>query len=60
MVVKPNEHQIDDVKRLTKELGVDELKLKTAQIYDYKNGSDLIQIIQHIHATKGIEMGRIQ
>lgn len=42
LVVKPNEHQIEDVKRLTRELGVDELKLKTAQIYNYQNGSDLI------------------
>jgi radical SAM protein with 4Fe4S-binding SPASM domain len=45
LVVKPNEHQIDDVKKLAKELGVDEVKLKTAQIYDFKNGSDLIPSI---------------
>jgi radical SAM protein with 4Fe4S-binding SPASM domain len=42
LVVKPNEHQIDDVHRIAKELGVDQVVLKTAQIYDYKNGSDLI------------------
>ncbi len=42
LVVKPNEHQIEDAQRLANELGVDELVLKTAQIYDYKNGSDLI------------------
>ncbi len=42
LVVKPNEHQIGEVKELAKEIGVDEVKLKTAQIYDYKNGSDLI------------------
>lgn len=42
LVVKPNEHQVADVKALAKELGVDEVKLKTAQIYDYQNGSDLI------------------
>jgi radical SAM protein with 4Fe4S-binding SPASM domain len=42
LVVKPNEHQIADAQRLADELGVDELVLKTAQIYDYKNGSDLI------------------
>src|SRR5258707_1153220 len=45
LVVKPNEHQIDDVKTLARQLGVDEVKLKTAQIYDYKNGSDLIPSI---------------
>jgi len=42
LVVKPNEHQIPDVHALAKKLGVDQVVLKTAQIYDYKNGSDLI------------------
>ncbi|UXP34027.1 SPASM domain-containing protein [Reichenbachiella agarivorans] len=42
LVVKPNEHQIDDAKRLAKEIGVNEIQFKTAQIYDYENGSDLI------------------
>ena len=37
LVVKPNEHQIEDVKRLAKEVGVDEVRFKTAQIYDYEN-----------------------
>ena len=39
LVVQPNEHQIADVKKLAKEIGVDSVGLKTAQIYDYKNGS---------------------
>ncbi len=42
LVVKPNEHQIEEVKSLAKELGVDEIRLKTAQIYDYEGGSPLI------------------
>jgi radical SAM protein with 4Fe4S-binding SPASM domain len=42
LVVKPNEHQMDDAKRLTKELGVDEIKFKTAQVYNYENGNELI------------------
>ncbi len=42
LVVKPNEHQIPEVYRLAKEIGVDEVKLKTAQIYDYENGNPLI------------------
>jgi len=45
LVVKPNEHQIGEVKRLANELGVDEVALKTAQIYDYRAGSDLIPSI---------------
>lgn len=42
LVVKPNEHQIDEVYELAEELGIDEVKLKTAQVYDYKNGNPLI------------------
>jgi radical SAM protein with 4Fe4S-binding SPASM domain len=42
LVVKPNEHQIPDIFALGKLLGVDEVLLKTAQIYDYQNGSPLI------------------
>jgi radical SAM protein with 4Fe4S-binding SPASM domain len=42
LVVKPNEHQIDEARSLSKKLGVDELVLKTAQIYNYEQGSDLI------------------
>lgn len=32
LVVKPNEHQLDDVKKLAKALGVNEFAFKTAQI----------------------------
>ncbi|MDQ3111760.1 MAG: SPASM domain-containing protein [Bacteroidota bacterium] len=42
LVVKPNEHQVEDVHKLAAELGVDEVVLKTAQVYDYENGNDLI------------------
>lgn len=42
LVVRPNEHQIEDVKRLGKELGVDKVVLKTAQVYDFENGNPLI------------------
>jgi radical SAM protein with 4Fe4S-binding SPASM domain len=42
LVVKPNEHQIEEVKKLGAELGVDEIRFKTAQIYDFENGNELI------------------
>lgn len=42
LVVKPNEHQVSDVFALAKEIGVDEVRLKTAQVYDYKHGNELI------------------
>ncbi len=42
LVVKPNEHQIEEVKKLAKEIGADEVKLKTAQVYDFEHGNTLI------------------
>lgn len=42
VVFKPNEHQVEAVKKLGKELGVDEVKIKTAQIYDFEHGHSLI------------------
>lgn len=37
LVVKPNEHQLEDIKKLAKEVGVDEVRFKTAQVYDFEN-----------------------
>ncbi|MET0300917.1 MAG: radical SAM/SPASM domain-containing protein, partial [Flavitalea sp.] len=37
LVVKPNEHQVEEIKKLAAEIGVDEVRFKTAQIYDYEN-----------------------
>lgn len=42
LVVKPNEHQIPEIYKLAKEIGIDEVKLKTAQVYDYEHGNELI------------------
>jgi radical SAM protein with 4Fe4S-binding SPASM domain len=42
LVVKPNEHQIPEIYKLAKKYGVDEVKLKTAQIYNFQKGSPLI------------------
>lgn len=36
LVVKPNEHQVDEIKRLAREVGVDEVRFKTAQVYEYE------------------------
>jgi MoaA/NifB/PqqE/SkfB family radical SAM enzyme len=46
LVVKPNEHQIDDIYRIAEEIGVDEVKLKSAQVYEYEHGNDLIPTIE--------------
>ena len=37
LVVKHNEHQIEDVKKLAAEIGADDVWFKTAQVYDYEN-----------------------
>jgi radical SAM protein with 4Fe4S-binding SPASM domain len=37
LVVRPNEHQIEEIKRIAKEVGVDAVRFKTAQVYDYEN-----------------------
>lgn len=42
LVVAPNEHEIEEIKELGKEIGVDEVRFKTAQIYEYEDGSPLI------------------
>lgn len=47
LVVKPNEHQLEEVRQLAQELEVDDVWFKTAQIYDYKQGSPLIPTIDY-------------
>lgn len=60
LVVKPNEHQIDEVNKLGRELGVDEVAFKTAQIYDYQQGSDLIPTIDRYSRYKKNNDGTYQ
>jgi radical SAM protein with 4Fe4S-binding SPASM domain len=45
LVVKPNEHQLEDIKQLANEIGVDGVRFKTAQIYNYVHGNPLIPTI---------------
>jgi radical SAM protein with 4Fe4S-binding SPASM domain len=58
LVVKPNEHQIPEIKRIAKKLGIDQVVLKTAQIYDYENGSDLIPVQEKYSRYKRAADGR--
>ena len=58
LVVKPNEHQIEDIKRLAKEVGVDEVRFKTAQVYDYETDPNkLIPTIDKFSRYKKNEDG---
>ncbi len=42
LAVKPNEHEIPEVFSLGEKIGVNETRIKTAQLYDYKNGNPLM------------------
>jgi radical SAM protein with 4Fe4S-binding SPASM domain len=42
LVFKHNIHQIAEIRKMAKVLGVNKLELKTAQVYNYEKGSDLI------------------
>jgi len=37
LVVKPNEHQLGGILELAREVGVDDVRFKTAQVYDFEN-----------------------
>ena len=46
LVVRHNEHQIEEVQQLAKDTGVNEVAFKTAQVYEYENGNELIPASQ--------------
>ncbi len=42
IVFKHNEHQINEIKALGKSLGVDKVSIKTAQLYEFEDGNELM------------------
>lgn len=58
LVVRPNEHQIDDAKKLAASLMVDEIRFKTAQVYDYENGNELIPTLEKYSRYKQLSNGK--
>jgi radical SAM protein with 4Fe4S-binding SPASM domain len=58
IVFRHNEEQIPQIKRLATELGVDRLNLKSAQIYDFKEGSDFIPASGQFARYRKDENGR--
>lgn len=42
LVVSYNEHEIEALHQLAADLGVDEVRLKTVQVYDFETGNDLL------------------
>jgi radical SAM protein with 4Fe4S-binding SPASM domain len=57
LVVSHNEHQIEDAQRLANQLGVNEIRFKTAQVYHYKNGNDLIPKNNKFSRYRRLESG---
>jgi radical SAM protein with 4Fe4S-binding SPASM domain len=51
LVVRPNEHQLEEARRLAGKTGVDGIRYKTAQVYDYKNDPNQL-IPQHSTLTR--------
>jgi radical SAM protein with 4Fe4S-binding SPASM domain len=57
LVVRPNEHQTQEVLQLANELEVDEVRFKTAQVYDYQNGHPLIPQNENYSRYKRMQDG---
>jgi len=60
LVVKPNEHQVEEAKSMAKELEVNEIAFKTAQIYDFENGNELIPSIDKYARYKKQKNGKFR
>jgi radical SAM protein with 4Fe4S-binding SPASM domain len=58
LVVKPNEHQLQDMKQLARDMGVQDLRFKTAQVYEYEKGNPLIPTISKYSRYKKQKDGR--
>ena len=59
LVFKHNEHQIDEIKKLGTNLGIDKVEIKTAQIYNYQNSKN-IPSIQKYSRYKRTKTGEYQ
>ena len=57
LVVRPNEHQVPEVYKIADELGVNQVVLKTAQIYEFEKGSDLIPIQEKYSRYRKLDDG---
>jgi len=54
LVVRPNEHEIGQIKKMAKAYQVDKVAFKTAQIYDFENGNELIPTIDQYSRYKKV------
>jgi len=60
IVFRHNEHEIEAVKQLAAEYEVDDLVIKSAQVYDYENGEDWIPLLsnhtRYTYTEEGIRL----
>ena len=57
LVLKTNEHQLNDMRILAKKLNANKLSFKTAQLYDYKNGNPRMTTISKYSRYKKTKVG---
>ncbi len=60
LVTGENEHQIEEARNLAKRIGVDKIIFKTAQIYNFENGSPLIPKNERFSRYKKMPNGKYQ
>ncbi|MEO0875745.1 MAG: SPASM domain-containing protein, partial [Bacteroidota bacterium] len=60
LVVRPNEHQIPEIQQMAKDLEVDALSFKTAQVYDYEHGNPLIPEDERLSRYRQLPDGRYE
>ncbi len=53
LVLRTNEHQIGEIKKLVKDLGADKLELKSAQLAVFKHGNTLMPTIEKYSRYRG-------
>jgi len=58
IVLKTNEHQLSEMKKLAKSLQVDRLTFKTAQLYDFENGNKFLTSIDKYARYKQMPDGK--
>jgi radical SAM protein with 4Fe4S-binding SPASM domain len=58
IVFRTNQHQIEEVKNLCNQLEIDQLQLKSAQVYDYENGNPLIPTLDKYSRYRQRKDGR--
>lgn len=57
IVFRSNEHEIGDIKKLGKSIGVDKVEIKTAQHYDLTSGNNLITSINKYNRYRKDDKG---